>query len=75
MSQSGTKLYYENGVYLGDVIADVDGYYKFWPDCKGGGYWDEHILRLICLHLEGMNKEWDEQIKNDPALGGTEDDG
>lgn len=74
LKQTGEKLYYGNGVYLGDVICDVDGYYKFWPETRGGGYWDEHMLRLICLHLTEKNKEWDKQVQNDPAIGGDNED-
>lgn len=70
LSQKGMKLYFENGVYLGEVIADVDGYYKFWPETRGGGYWDEYLLRSVADHLKELNAAWDEQIQNDPALGG-----
>jgi hypothetical protein len=61
------KVYYENGAYLGDFEKDMDGYYKFWPELKGG-FWDEHILRLLADKLTELNKDWDNIIRNDPRL-------
>lgn len=59
------KLYYHNGRYMGDVLQDVDGFYKFWPDRERyGGYWDEGVLLEIANVLHKKNKEWDEQLRD-----------
>lgn len=53
------KLYYHNGVYMGDILADVDGFYKFWPDRERyGGYWDEGVLLEIASFLKEKNASW-----------------
>ncbi len=70
VNQQGMKLYWGNGVYLGDVIADVDGYYKFWPEVRGGGYWDEHILFAVGNRLKELNKECDMQVRSDFKISG-----
>lgn len=56
------KVTWENGVCLGNILADVDGYYKFWPD-SNNGYWDELLLDTISNKLKEMNKAWDAEIE------------
>lgn len=69
----GFRAYWENGVFLGDIEADVDGFYKWWP-AKNGGYFDEWLLLCMYNTLKGMNKKWQETIDNDPVLGLRNDD-
>jgi len=57
-------LYFDNGVKLGEVFSDVDGYQKFWPELRGG-YWDTWVLREIADYVDSLNKEWDEQVRKD----------
>lgn len=57
----GFELYYSNGVPMGEVLMDVDGYYKYWP-ITTGGYWDEGSLTYVLEYLKEKNKEWDERI-------------
>lgn len=60
------KLYYHNGVYMGDVLLDVDGFYKFWPYCDedgNNGYWDAGCLSEIASFLQGLNTDWEKQIE------------
>jgi len=48
---------------MGEVLADVDGYFKFWPDKERyGGYWDQGVLFELYRFLEEKNKPWDEEI-------------
>jgi len=61
------KVHYINGVYLGDFIRDVDGYYKFFSE-MGGGYWAGYVLRAIADIEDEINKEWDDIIQNDPNI-------
>jgi hypothetical protein len=56
------KAYWENGAFLGDIINDVDGYYKFYPTDRGGGYLDEWFLYSMYVTLKDLNKKWDKQI-------------
>lgn len=54
----GYFVYYKpNGVFLGHIHKDVDGYFYFWPDLKGGS-WDGHVLRGIANKLSELNAEW-----------------
>lgn len=55
-------LHYHNGVYMGDVLMDVDGYYKFWPDKNTTGYWDEESLYSTAEYLKTKNSDWDREI-------------
>jgi hypothetical protein len=65
----GSDLFASNGVKIGQILAKEDGYYDFWPEL-GGGYWPAYLLRAIADMLDTMNKPWDDQIKNDPKVGG-----
>lgn len=47
-------VYYYNGVKLGECHPEVDGFYRFWPDLKGG-YWDSYVLKAIAEHLDKLN--------------------
>jgi len=69
------RLYFENEVQIGDILMDVDGYWKwFSPDDSAGGYWEPYVLRDIADMVDSMNKEWDEYIANDPNIGYREHD-
>lgn len=59
--------YWDNGVLIGELITDVDGYYKFWPESREG-YYDEWFLYEMFRTLKTLNKAWDDQIQNDPNL-------
>lgn len=54
-------LFYENGVKLGEVCEDVDGYYYFWPIIQGG-YWPAELMKAIFELLELINYEWDKEV-------------
>jgi len=60
----GFMVFYENTIYLGEVQTGDDGYFVFWPDMRGG-CWNERVLTLILNKLKELNKDFDEQIKND----------
>lgn len=61
--EGGHKLYYHNGVYMGDVLQDCDGFFKFWPDRTKSGYWDEGMLLEIASHLANENADWNREIE------------
>ncbi len=57
------KLYYHNGVYMGEVIMNDDGYYVFFPDKeRAGGYWSQGDFLALYKYLEEKNKYWDDQL-------------
>lgn len=60
---NGGKVLYENGVHLGDVVMDVDGYRYFWPDMSRGGHWGAHVLREIADLLDELNEAWDAEVR------------
>jgi len=58
----GTELFFENGVHLGQILMDSDGYYKWWPNLRGG-YLDEGFLKAIGAFLEGMNAPYEAEVQ------------
>lgn len=57
----GYTMFFENGVEMGEVLADVDGYYKWWPIFRGG-YLDEAVLFAVAYTLQDLNEEWDKHV-------------
>jgi len=67
LNDSQFALYFQN-VYLGKISRDVDGFYYFLPNDRSSGFWSEHFLRNIARELATLNKDWNDQINNDPRL-------
>lgn len=67
-TKASYKAYWENGVYMGDILMDVDGYYKWWPE-RNGGYLDEWILYSMFHTLKELNREWDKHIHDNFSSG------
>lgn len=63
VSTNCKKLFFHSGVYLGDLVLDIDGYWKFFPDNSQGGCWDEFLLKTLVVYLVEMNDEYDKQVK------------
>jgi len=61
------RLYYKT-VHIGECEMDVDGYYKWWPACRGG-YLDSEFLSALSDFLKELNKDWDEQVVECCKLG------
>lgn len=53
----------ENGVKLGQLLREVDGYFVFYPELRGG-FWPSYMLREISNKLEGLNAPWDKIISD-----------
>ena len=70
LTQTEERLYYHNGVYMGDVIVGDDGYYYFWPENRGGCWSEGHMIE-IAAHLRKLNAEWDIQVQTDPTIAGN----
>jgi hypothetical protein len=57
-------LIFENGVTLGQLYQEVDGYYVFVPETSGG-YWEAYVLREIANLLDKKNAKWHKKVKRD----------
>lgn len=68
----GYKVFFENGVYIGDILVKEDGFYDYWPEYHGG-YWDEMMLRVIADKLKELNapyqKELEDYFSKEPRNG------
>jgi len=60
-TESDGKTYFENGVYVGDILTDVDGYKKWWPN-PTDGYLDELFLFAMGDYLKNLNADWDREV-------------
>ncbi len=49
--------------YIGDFMISDDGYFHYLPKNDIGTF-NEYSLMLISKKLKELNKEWDNQIKN-----------
>lgn len=47
-----------------DFVTIEDGYKVYWVENRG--YLTASQLREIADELDRLNKDWDEQVKNDP---------
>jgi hypothetical protein len=54
---------YCNGVKLGELLQDVDGFYKFFPESRAG-YWEEAVMRDIADALDALNSAWEFEIEH-----------
>lgn len=59
---------YENGVAMGLLMKEVDGFYVFFPDSPNGGFWSEGVLKQLADKLAELNKEWKEKICSDTSI-------
>lgn len=58
------KVYYENGVYIGDFVVGDDGYFDYWPELHNGAISSWHLFDLH-QNLEALNKEWDNFVQSE----------
>ena len=63
-NQSGSYIIiFENGVKIGDLIQDNDGFYKFFINLdRASGYLTETILFSIANKMKQLNKKWNQEI-------------
>lgn len=57
------EVFFENGVKIGEFIQDVDGFFKFFPELRGG-YWRSYVLREVADAEDAHNEEWNKQIED-----------
>ena len=71
--ESGRTIVTVNGVEIGYIYCEVDGFYVFEIASRLGGYWSEWVLRDIADQLHYMNKEWEQQINEDLTKAEVDD--
>lgn len=55
------EVIYENGVYLGDIVKEVDGFYVYYPEIRGG-YWSSHMMREIADKIDELDAPWQKEM-------------
>ena len=48
--------------YLGVLYQEVDGFYYFLPEPRGG-FWASWILKDIAFKLEALNEAWSQRLE------------
>lgn len=51
-----------NSVKLGEILRDVDGYWYFWPELRGG-YWAAPHMRWIADKLDELDAPYEAELK------------
>ncbi len=52
---------FDNGVKLGEILRDHDGFFYFWSELRGG-FWEAYILRDIADKCDELNAPYQRQI-------------
>ena len=65
------KGVYANGVYLGAIVGNTDGFYVFFPN-EGKGYWSQELLEELAAKLRELNREWEKVIEEELGTPDTE---
>jgi len=60
-SCASLEVFFENGVKLGEMLVNDDGFYVYFPELNGG-YWDAHMLSLIAQTLDKLNEPWAKRL-------------
>lgn len=58
----------EQGLMLGWMYQEVDGYYVWQENPELSGFQVAWILRFLADMLDELNEPWDSIIQNDPAI-------
>jgi len=53
---------YINGVDLGALVKEVDGFYVWYPNRKQYGFWSAYVLRDLADILDDLNKDYEKEI-------------
>lgn len=61
------KCVADNGVCIGELYPEVDGFYVYEPDRSRGGCFSEQILMELALKLSELNADWNDMIHKDLA--------
>jgi hypothetical protein len=66
-SENDYLVVFENGVILGHLLKEVDGYFVFYPELRGG-FWESLIMRILADKMDDLNRDWDEIVQRE--IGG-----
>ena len=69
VKEGTNRAVYLRNILIGDIYAEVDGYYVFEPNIKHGGYWPQWLLQFLCEKLDELNKEVDAIIQKELSGG------
>lgn len=61
--ETGACTYY-NGVLVGHVYQETDGYYVITFTTRGGCWYEGELIQIATL-LHEMNLPWDQQVQRD----------
>lgn len=61
MSETHAEMVIRYVTERGDILCDVDGFWKFWP--SGNGYFESHDLEIIAKHLKEKNAEYEHHLE------------
>ena len=61
--ENSGRVNWSNGVHIGDVYMEVDGYYVFTFAQGRVGSWESFPLREIADLLDKLNQKWDDEIR------------
>jgi len=70
-TDTSKDVFYENGVRIGELYVEIDGYWAFDPDRSNGGFWTEEVLSEIDATLRVMNEAWDHELQEALARAGS----
>ena len=77
-AEGSVRVGYTNGICMGEIYMEVDGYYVFEP-ALNGGFWDGWVLAEIAETLEEMNAPYEKHLeeyfakKEEPPSGNNFD--
>lgn len=63
LSMKDGSLYYGNGVYIGKVYVEVDGYWVWVAPNPSTGCWSSGELKMIAEFLDELNEPWDKEVR------------
>lgn len=64
ISEERYEVIYDNGVSIGELLREVDGFFVYYP-IQNGGCWESHVMRPIADKMDELNKPWQDQIDKD----------
>lgn len=64
IDRAGTlRVLYENGIDMGIMYIELDGYYVYHPAWRGG-FWSAAVMRAVADTLDVLNAPWDKKIND-----------
>jgi len=61
ISPHAYTVLFDNGVKMGEILRDHDGFFYFWPEALNG-FWAAHIMRQIADKCDELNAPYEKEI-------------